>query len=49
MSDKIAGLTLSVELDPAFGGGLLEPLPLVTITEGVAAKMRHDIAGVQIE
>ena len=49
MSHKVAGLTLSVELDPAIGGGLLEPLPLVTITEGVAAKMRHDIAGEQLE
>src|SRR5262245_30704410 len=46
---KVAGLTIVVELDPARGGGLLEPLPLVTITHGVAAKVGYDIAGKELE
>src|SRR5262245_45273114 len=49
MSHKVAGLTVVVELDPARDGGLLEPLPLVTITHGMAAKVGYDITGKELE
>src|SRR5262245_63367390 len=49
MPHKVARLTIVVELDPALGGGLLEPLPLVSVTHRVAAKVGHDITGKELE